>query len=248
MNNPELLDTRLAHAGEMIREYGIGVFTTEKMLSLLLLSAMPECDADRLADILLSRFGSLEGIFSADTEALLETPGVDRRAVGVVIEVGRALAIGELSASVRSITAFDDYDTMGKFFVSYLTKNTETDIAAILLDDSLRLIRVVDIPAKKYGTAAMKPKYVVDAAIRYGATVVAIGFIHRGALAVPYDSEFVTARMLRDALSAVDIYSLEQFVVNENEYHGIFSKMSVLKSPPSERIAEFYASGGITNV
>ena len=158
MNNCKNTDGLFTLALDKLREYGQSVFETRELLDLLLLSAMPECDAPRLADSLLRRFSSLEGIFTATDEELLNTEGVDQRTVSILKEVGRALEIGELSHSVRSGVSFESYDKMGAFFVKYLSANRDTDVAVMLLDNRLRLIKVVDVPVKKYGSAAMKPR------------------------------------------------------------------------------------------
>ena len=55
---------------------GAGAFADHELLELLLTYAIPRRDVNEIAHALLERFGSLEGVLSAELSALTSVPGI----------------------------------------------------------------------------------------------------------------------------------------------------------------------------
>jgi len=78
-------ETQPIHAGHRARmrirfsETGLDGFRPHEVLEMLLFSVIPKRDVNPLAHALLDRFGTLDGVFSASCEELMETPGVGRQ-------------------------------------------------------------------------------------------------------------------------------------------------------------------------
>lgn len=222
-------------------EHGERIFDTYELLEMLLYYVIPYKDTNPIAKRLLMRFGDIEGVMSASIEELALVSGVGERCAELIHEAGRAFGLGEATAGALPDTVLDTYDKAGKFFVDYFEKNKDCNVAAVLLDNCLRQIKVVDIPVESYGSAAMQSRYIIDPAMRLGATVVMVGFVHRGGVAFPYGGELATSRMIRDELSEVDLLPLEQFVIGDGKYASCISKLKV-KSMPSPEIMEYLHS------
>lgn len=215
-------------------EHGDRIFDTYELLEMLLYYVIPYRDTNPIAKRLFMHFGDIESILSAPIEELVLVSGVGKRCAELICEAGRAFGVAEATAGALPVTVLDTFDKAGEFFVNYFERNTSTNVAAVLLDNCMRQIKVVDIPVESYGTAAMQSRYIIDPAMRLGATVVMVGFVHRGGIARPYASEIVTSRMIQDELFEVDLLPIEQFVIGSGKYSSSLPKLTVKSSPSPE--------------
>lgn len=222
-------------------EHGERIFDTYELLEMLLYYVIPYKDTNPIAKRLLMRFGDIDGVMSAPIEELALVSGVGERCAELIHEAGRAFGMGEATAGTLPDTVLDTYDKAGEFFVDYFERNTSTNVAAVLLDNCMRQIKVVDIPVESFGTAAMKSRYIIDPAMRLGATVVMVAFVHRGGVAHAFASEMETSRMIRDELLDVDLLPVEQFVIGDGKYYSCLPKLKV-KSAPSPEFMRYIRS------
>lgn len=215
-------------------EHGDRIFDTYELLEMLLYYVIPYKDTNPIAKKLLMRFGDIEGVMSASIDELALVSGVGERCAELIHEAGKALRLGERTVGIMPDTVLDTYDKAGEFFVKYFDENKSCNVVAILLDNCMRRIKVVDIPVENFGSAAMQSRYIIDPAMRLGATLVMVGFIHREGVAFPYASEIATSRMILDELTEVDLLPVEQFVVGDGKYSSCMSKLTVKSAPSPE--------------
>ena len=64
------------HPGGKLREIGAASLTDGELLAILISTGIKEKPAERIAEELLERFGSLEGLANQPLEALLEIKGL----------------------------------------------------------------------------------------------------------------------------------------------------------------------------
>ncbi len=222
-------------------EHGERIFDTYELLEMLLYYVIPYKDTNPIAKRLFMHFGDIESVMSAPIDELCLVSGVGVRCAELIREAGRALSLGEETAGALPVTVLDTFDKAGEFFVDYFERNTSSNVAAVLLDNCMRQIKVVDIPVESYGTAAMQSRYIIDPAMRLGATVVMVGFVHRGGIARPFASEIATSHMIRDELFEVDLLPVEQFVIGDGRYSSCIPKLTV-KSSPSPELTRYMKS------
>lgn len=65
-------------------EEGIDFFEDHNVLELLLFYALPRVDTNPIAHRLISRFGSLSGVFSASEDELCEVEGMGKASAGLL--------------------------------------------------------------------------------------------------------------------------------------------------------------------
>ena len=222
-----------------LAEHGGRIFDTYELLEMLLYYVIPYKDTNPIAKRLLAEFGSLDGVFRAEREALLRVPGIGERCADFLLDVARSPEICELSSTMRPNTLFDTYTNAGSFFVSYFAEEREASIAVMLLDDRMRLLGVRNIPGDNFGSGAVHSRYFIDHAIRLGATVAIIGYTHRNGIAYPYEGDLVTGRMVRDDMAEVGVTVMEQFVIGTNGYTSALA-MSKLRAPATPAMEKFY--------
>ena len=231
------------HRGRMkakLRAYGQSIFDTYELLEMLLYSVVPMKDTNPIAKQLLHAFGSLDGVFSADREALLGVPGVGERVADFLMGAG-ALE-DALSVDDESMDAvFSDFDKTGEAFVELFRDRTAPCVGVMLLDNSMRLLDLQIVYECDFDSADVRPRRFVDAALRNHAAVVITGHCHPYGPLFPTPGDKVTSNVICEAMRAIGITVLEHFVVTGERYigtmSGIGSKLSV-----DAAVAEFVDS------
>ena len=236
-------DIHKGHRSRMrskLESYGPRIFDTYELLEMLLYYAIPYKDTNPIAKRLLSAFGSLDGVLSAPKEALAEVDGIGERCAELISLVGRA--VKEDAALVHRIPVhvFDDYHKTGKFVASYF-ESSSSNVCVMLLDNGMRLIGVEDIPADDFSTAAVKPRYFVNAALSSGAAVVVIAH-KRHSLLFFSESALATDRMIRSELAGIGVTVAEHYVVSGKEYSGLHPHLTLGASNDTPELERFLES------
>ena len=236
-------DIHKGHRSRMkskLESYGARIFDTYELLEMLLYYAIPYRDTNPIAKRLLVAFGSLDGVLSASKEELAEVDGIGERCAELIMLMGRVVKEDAALGNRCHVEVFDNYHKTGRFLVSYFENNDST-ICMMMLDNGMRLLGVADIPAEDFGSAAVKPRYFVDAALESGAAVVAIAHKRHSLLFFP-DSSLATDRLIRSELSGIGVTVAEHYVISGREYSGIHPNFSLGSSHDTPELLRFIES------
>lgn len=89
----KFLQSSAEHDGHRSRMYKRlemdGIIAEHELLEIFLFGLIPRKDTNKLAHILIKRFGGIEGVFSADKRELLEIEGIGEVAANHILATGR---------------------------------------------------------------------------------------------------------------------------------------------------------------
>ena len=196
--------------------HGPRIFDTYELLEMLLYQVIPYKDTNPIAKRLLERFGSLSGVLSASPEELSAVDGIGERAAEFISLLGCYGNIMNLPS--ETVPVFDNYDKAGKFFVEYFGTHKNESVAMLLLDNGMRLIGVETVACPSFGSAAVKPRYFVDAAMRTGAGNMLVACNHRYSALFFTESEIATYRSIKLALSDIRVPLAASYIVSGSKY------------------------------
>ena len=191
---------------------GLGGMPDHRALELLLFYAIPQGDVNPLAHALIDRFGSLAGVFNAKAEQLMEVDGVGYN-TAVLIRLVPALA-----ARYRQISgSFDDQLVSTKQFGMLLYPlffGQRNELAYLVCMDGKNKLLVT----KKLGegiadTVQITTRKVLEEALAYNATRVALAHNHVSGVAIWSDADLDTTLRLRLVLRDVGIELLDHFII-----------------------------------
>ena len=208
-----------ARMRDKLERFGPRIFDTYELLEMLLYYAIPYKDTNPIAKRLLATFGSLDGVLSAPVEQLAEVDGIGTKCAELISEVGRVLSEEASLTHRRQVRIFDDYHETGRFIVSHFEERGSS-IAIMLLDNGMRLIDVFDVPVDDFTSAAVKPKYFINAALTTGASVVILAHKRRSLLYFS-DSSLATDKLIRTELANIGVTVAEHYVVCGGDYSGL---------------------------
>ena len=166
--------------------HGPRIFDTYELLEMLLYYVIPYRDTNPIAKRLLSRFGSLDAVLSAQEGELLAVDGIGATSARMLTAVGRAERIREIDLDISSSKYINRTDA-GEFLVKYFGEHKDANIALMLLDNSLRLMRAVPVSGSSFSSGSVQTKDFVSVALEVGASAAIIGYTYRGMTAFPHD-------------------------------------------------------------
>ncbi len=221
--------------------YGPRIFDTYELLEMLLYYKIPKKDTNPVAKRLLGAFGSLDGVFKTSREELMTVDGVGAACAEYLTRVGRLIDFeGEFGKDEAVVV--DDYRVAGNLLTDFLSdEGREYNVASLLLDNAMRLIDVCGIPGSSFGSASVKMRYFIDAALSKRAAIVMVGYKHPYGPLFPTESDMVTYKLLKQELGAVGIEVAEQYVVSGGSYVGVKAQLSI-RSEASPVLKKFYDS------
>ena len=221
-------DIHKGHRSRMkskLESYGPRIFDTYELLEMLLYYAIPYKDTNPIAKRLLAAFGSLDGVLTAPIEELAKVDGIGERCATLISLAGRALVEDGSLRYRRCVRVFDDYHDTGRYLASHFAE-CDARVCIMLLDNSMRLIGVENIPADDFGSAAVKPKYFIDAVLTTGASIVILAH-KRHSLLYFSDATLATDKLIRSELSAIGVTVAEHYVVSGSDYSGLRTNFSL---------------------
>lgn len=209
----------LGHRERMKRKlvaYGAEIFDTYELLEMLLYSVIPVRDTNPLAKMLLMELGGLNGVLSASGEELTSVRGVGAATANFIAMAGALpMMMPFATTSARKLT---DYNEIGEYIVGYCQDKNDYVVSMLLLDNSLRPIRTVDVYNCDYGKGNVQCKPFLDLAISLGASCAVIFHNHPYGPLFPNHSDLVTHKVLTEGFKRSGITLLDHFLVSGRGY------------------------------
>lgn len=199
------------------REHGLDNFDDHNVLELLLFYAVPRGDVNPLAHRLIDRFGSLAAALDAPVDELMAVDGVGENTallLKLVPQVSRRY--------MMSRTAFDgilnNSRELGEYIKPRFFGARDEMVYMICMDAKRKVINCRQVGHGSVNSAAVSVRKIVETALSYNATAVAIAHNHTSGIAIPSREDEMTTRQIERALQAVDIQLVDHIVVADDDF------------------------------
>ena len=234
---PQKAISKLEHAGHRQRmknkllTFGAKIFNDHELMEMLLFYSTPRQNTNKTAHELIERFKSPRKAIEADAQQLKQIKGVkDSSAIlfAVISEIYRRDRVRIATESVK----YDKLSTVGEFLTKYFSNVKEEKFCILMLDSSMRLIKLSEIDGGSANSASIDPRSIARAALAENATNVIISHNHPSGNSTPSSADRELTAKVEAALSAIGITLIEHIVVGEVGYTPTMQiRMSSLHSP-----------------
>ncbi len=166
--------------------------------------------------LLLDVFGGIRGLFDADPDRVITTPGIGPAKLASLL-ASRELVQRYLEDGVRRNGAITDPGVTRRYLISRLRHHEREVFACLFLDNQHRLIQYEEL---FYGTidgANVHPREVVKQVLRHNAAAVILAHNHPSGVSEPSQADRRITDRLRTALALIDVRVLDHMIVGDGE-------------------------------
>lgn len=220
-----------ARVRETIRKTGVGNIPDINLLEYLLFYSIPRKDTNEIAHRLIDTFGSLNGVFNADYEQLLEVEGMgESSALFISMIPGISRRYIE-SAEKRRINLSEPSDAMEYVRTKFFGEKKEV-FYMICLDALGNLINCCKLGEGNPETVVFDKRSVLETAFRNNADKVIFAHNHPNGIAAPSRNDIETTNEMQSLLRKCGIRLADHIIVAGSEALSLASteKYSILFS------------------
>lgn len=197
---------------ERLLAQGAAALSDAELLALFLRVGVKGKSAVDLARDLITRFGSLNRLFSASQAEFSAIPGMGPAKYAqlqAVLEMSRRALAEELKQS----SALSTPDAVRNFLRLHLAGLKHEVFFALWLDAQNRLIVAEELFCGTLTQASVYPREVVKNALSHNAAAVVLAHNHPSGVAEPSSADAHLTRELKQALALIDVKVLDHFIV-----------------------------------
>ena len=202
---------------ERMRYAGPQALNDAEALSIILNSGKPGTNAVRLAENVLTRFGSFAGIINATDEELCDIPGIGPTKAAqmrAALEIGRRLISVRL-ADCPQIRMPSDAANMLMLDMGLLERE---EVRVLILDARNNLRKTVTVYQGNVNSAIIRPAEIFAPAIRANAPNIIVAHNHPSGDPTPSPSDVRITASLVEAGKLLEIEVLDHLVIGRNRY------------------------------
>ena len=201
---------------EKLLAQGAGSLADAELLAVLLRTGVKGEGVLALAHRLLDHSGGLSALLQQGTGGLTRLKGLGpaRRAeLGAVMELARR----SLNQGLREEPVFATPQRVKEYLQLHLAHQPHEVFCALFLDAQHRLIHMEDLFRGTLTHTSVYPREVVKRALWHNAGALVVAHNHPSGVAEPSSADEHLTRVLKDALSLVEVRLLDHFIVTPQQ-------------------------------
>jgi len=210
-------DGHRARLRQSFLEHGLQSMNDINALELLLFYALPRRDTNETAHLLLERFGSLHGVFSAPVEDLREVDGIGDYAAALIALIPEIMKKSRLSKS-REIRQIRSSTDAGEYLLPFFMNEQDEVVYMLCLDTKRAVICCAELGRGVVNTVDANIRRMVEKALKVKACSVIVSHNHPGGIAIPSREDDIFTRCLYNALETVGIRLEDHIIVADEDY------------------------------
>jgi DNA repair protein RadC len=198
---------------------GLEGFHDHELIELLLTLATPRRDCKAAAKLALERFGSLQAVFEADPEELVQVPGIGTRNL-LGLRLVRALAERYLAKRLVHKQPVRNSRELFDFLYCRLRDKHRECFEVIYLDARNRVLANETLFTGTLTASSVYPREVVQAALQRRAAALIFAHNHPSGDPQPSEADVAITRQLVFACRVMGIAVHEHLVIGDNRYYS----------------------------
>jgi len=201
---------------EKLLAQGADTLSDAELLAIFLRTGVKGKSAVDLARELLSDFGSLRGLLTADQTRFCEPMGLGSSKYAqlqAVLEMARR----HLAEQLQRGDALTSPELTRRYLASRLRDRDYEVFAALFLDNQNRVIQYEELFRGTIDGAAVYPREVLKRALEHSAAALIFAHNHPSGVAEPSRADRHITERLQQALGLVDIRVLDHLVIGDGE-------------------------------
>ena len=197
---------------ERLLEHGANELSDSELLAIFLRTGVKGKSAVDLARELITDFGGLRQILSADLETFCQAKGLG---VAKFTQLQACLEMSRryLRETIEREGPLTNPEDAKQFLLMRMRDYKKEVFACLFLDTKNHVIKYEELFAGTLNSAEVHPREVVKQALKHNANAVILAHNHPSGVSKPSSADIEITHTLRDALLLVDIKVLDHFII-----------------------------------
>lgn len=201
---------------EKLMQKGAAALSDAELLAIFLRVGLPGKSAVDLARELVSHFGSLQRMFSAQPKELCQIKGIGE-AKYVQLQAVLEMARRALEEEMRLDDVMSSPTAVRRYLQSWLRNRSYEVFVGIFLDTRNQVIAAEELFRGTLNQTSVYPREVVRRALQLNAAALIVAHNHPSGSAQASASDEALTRQLKAALGLLDITLLDHLIVAGNK-------------------------------
>lgn len=220
----------------MLRE-GIEHMAGHEAIELLLYYAVPYRDTNPLAHRLITKFGSVSRVLTADYADLIKVEGVTPHIASLLVLSGQ-LAFRCVQEAYEPGTQLYTDEEYVEFLLPWFAGRKDESVVMISMDSRHKVLNTTRLFEGSVNSSYFNCRIAVQQALQDNATVVALAHNHPNGYAFPSRADVETSVQFAEVLASVEIRLVDHIIVSDDDgvsmaatdmFAPIFSLITPLK-------------------
>lgn len=197
---------------EKLLRLGAEKLSDSELLAIFLRTGIAGCSAIELAQQLLVKHQSLQGLLSASLTDFCQTKGMGEAKyvqLQAVIELSRRF----LQEPLKQRTVFDSPFAVKQYLQTRLKASQREQFVVLVLDNQNRLIHDEVLFLGSINVAAVYPREVVKLVLAYNGANVILAHNHPSGIAEPSEADKLITQKIVSALALIDVAVLDHVII-----------------------------------
>lgn len=199
---------------EKLLQFGETALSDAELLAIFLRTGVRGKSAIDLARDVISEFGNLAAVLSADRHRFCKAHGLGV-AKYVQLQAVQEMSRRVLFAEFNRSDALTSPDAVRQFLTLKLRSLGHEVFTGLFLDNKHRVIEYRELFRGTLGSASVYPREVVKVCLELNAAAVIFAHNHPSGVAEPSDADVLITERLKEALALIDVRVLDHLIVGD---------------------------------
>lgn len=216
------------------RVSGLDGLPDHNVLELLLTYAIPRRDVNETAHLLMTRFGSLDGVLAASVSDLMTVAGVGEQAavfLHLIHDVNKRITLQSMSDKGGKVSLMTPQQACQYALTLAQVDRYET-LRLICLDSYMRVLHADVLAVGNLSCVALEPRHVVEIALQQKARFLILTHNHPSGVILPSEDDKRAAELIADVCTKLGIDVRDQLILGKSAaYSYQYDKVFQFNSP-----------------
>ncbi len=208
---------------ERLQKFGAEALSSQELLAIVIGRGVPKKSVMKIAQELLSRFGSVHGISQATIEELSQIGGIG---LAKATQLKACFELGKRQELEVEPEEYEIKDPSGvvKAIKARIQDKSKEHFKLIILTTRNKVIRITDISTGTLNASLVHPREVFKAAIKHGASSVVLVHNHPSGHPEPSEEDLKITRRIAEAGKILGIEVLDHVIIGKSNFFSLKEK------------------------
>lgn len=197
--------------------HGLDIFENHEILELILFYSIPRKDTNPIAHELLSKFGSIHGVFEAPINLLEKVNGIGKETACFIKLLLNFVRI-YMSSKNFEINKYNSREELNERIILQFIGRYDEFIAIILTDVKNKPIYEGIISQGSCNSVEIHIRKIIELIALYNASGIVFAHNHPSGLAIPSREDIETTKQLQQIFKTMNIKFIDHVIVTDDDY------------------------------